>query len=194
MKKLMLTAAIVCAAVMSQAAVANWKVQAANIYDGAGDSAAKWSGAAYFFDADTITQAALFSLFDADNGLDLSKQSGYLSTGVVASGTIAAATVDNQFSAFTQGDEAHNFFFVLVDEDMMYLSKSVSVATPGTDKAQQIGFGTQSPTTGATSKSLPTDGFVAAGQWAQSAAVPEPTSGLLMLLGMAGLALRRRRA
>ena len=27
-----------------------------------------------------------------------------------------------------------------------------------------------------------------------SAAVPEPTSGLLMLLGMAGLALRRRRA
>ena len=30
-----------------------------------------------------------------------------------------------------------------------------------------------------------------AGQWT---AVPEPTSGLLMLLGMAGLALRRRRA
>ena len=28
----------------------------------------------------------------------------------------------------------------------------------------------------------------------QAAAVPEPTSGLLMLLGMAGLALRRRRA
>ena len=27
-----------------------------------------------------------------------------------------------------------------------------------------------------------------------TAAVPEPTSGLLMLLGMAGLALRRRRA
>ena len=31
-----------------------------------------------------------------------------------------------------------------------------------------------------------------AGGW--YAAVPEPTSGLLMLLGMAGLALRRRRA
>ena len=30
--------------------------------------------------------------------------------------------------------------------------------------------------------------------WTVTGAVPEPTSGLLMLLGMAGLALRRRRA
>lgn len=34
---------------------------------------------------------------------------------------------------------------------------------------------------------------IAKADW-QSASVPEPTSGLLMLLGMAGLALRRRRA
>ena len=33
----------------------------------------------------------------------------------------------------------------------------------------------------------------AAGAW-QSASVPEPTTGLLMLVGLAGLALRRRRA
>ena len=32
------------------------------------------------------------------------------------------------------------------------------------------------------------------GSWTATAAVPEPTSGLLMLLGFAGLALRRKRA
>ena len=32
------------------------------------------------------------------------------------------------------------------------------------------------------------------GTWTSTAAVPEPTSGLLMLLGMAGLALKRKRA
>ncbi|MCR5413849.1 MAG: PEP-CTERM sorting domain-containing protein, partial [Kiritimatiellae bacterium] len=35
--------------------------------------------------------------------------------------------------------------------------------------------------------------FATAGNF-KTAAVPEPTSGLLMLLGVAGLALRRRRA
>lgn len=34
----------------------------------------------------------------------------------------------------------------------------------------------------------------AATVWTETAAIPEPTSGLLLLLGMAGLALRRRRA
>lgn len=33
-----------------------------------------------------------------------------------------------------------------------------------------------------------------AGAWTPSFAVPEPTSGLLMLIGLAGLALRRKRA
>ena len=35
---------------------------------------------------------------------------------------------------------------------------------------------------------------VNAGSWTSTAAVPEPTSGLLLVLGMAGLALKRKRA
>ena len=37
-------------------------------------------------------------------------------------------------------------------------------------------------------------GEVLAGNWATMESVPEPTSGLLLLLGMAGLALKRKRA
>lgn len=37
-------------------------------------------------------------------------------------------------------------------------------------------------------------GEIEASNWSTMSAVPEPTSGLLLLLGMAGLALRRKRA
>ena len=37
------------------------------------------------------------------------------------------------------------------------------------------------------------DGQIVAGDWKVAGAVPEPTSGLLLLIGVAGLALRRRR-
>lgn len=184
MKKIMIAVAIVCAAVMAQAATANWKAAAANIYDGTAD--AKYSGAAYFFNADAMSQAALFALFEASTSLDLTKQTGYLATGTVASGVINGNTPANQFSAFEQASGDHNFYFVLVNDDAMYLSATKTAAAGGTDAAVSITFGSQA--TG--SKSI-TEGFTSAGTWA---AVPEPTSGLLMLVGLAGLALRRRRA
>lgn len=186
MKKLILTAAIVCAAVATQAATANWKVTAANIFDGTGTTA-KYAGSAYFFDAKSISQSALFALFDADNGLDLSAQTGYLSSGTVANGVINANTAANQFGAFEQASGYQDFFFALVDEDRIFLSDVKSVQASGTDDAVQISFGAQT----AGSK-LTTAGYTGVGQWAQS--VPEPTSGLLLLMGVAGLALKRKRA
>ena len=56
----------------------------------------------------------------------------------------------------------------------------------GTDEATSISFGSDRLGANALTASA-----TAANGWA---AVPEPTSGLLMLLGIAGLALRRRRA
>ena len=186
MKKIIMAAAIICAAVGTQAATANWKASAANIFDGTGGTT-KYAGNAYFFNADAIDQAALFALFTADPTFDLTAQTGYLASGTVANGIINANTTANQFGAFEQASGDHNFFFVLVDGDKMYLSNTKGVPAGGTDDSVLISFGSQM----AGSK-LTSEGFSAPGQWA-TAAVPEPTSGLLLLLGVAGLALKRKR-
>ena len=182
MKKLMFALA---AASLVGLAQANWKYSAANIYNGGGDSAAKYSGKAYIFDATTTSQDSLFGAFLKDYlNFDVKKQSGYLAGGTVGSGVIKAG--NNQFSAFEQGSGTHDFFFVLIDSDKIYLSATKTAAAGSTDTAMSIAFGNQ----GDKSK-LSALGYQGTGTWS---VVPEPTSGLMILLGLAGFALRRKQA
>ena len=95
-----------------------------------------------------------------------------------------AGVVNKTFSsdAFT-GDVAYDFYMVMSQtvDDKVYTFTS-------DPKAGVVAQATTTPTVGFGNMATATQ---AAGAWT---AVPEPTSGLLMLLGMAGLALRRRRA
>ena len=86
--------------------------------------------------------------------------------------------------AFSTSDltvgESYNFYYVLKDGDKQLTSNPSSVAyTALGTGSQTVSLGNQKTYTQNTSN------------WA---AVPEPTSGLLLLLGMAGLALKRKRA
>lgn len=80
-------------------------------------------------------------------------------------------------SAVTGGN-SYNFYMVIEDGDKTFTSSSVAVVAQATSTANIL-FGNMATAT------------QNASNWA---AVPEPTSGLLLLLGMAGLALKRKRA
>ena len=81
-------------------------------------------------------------------------------------------------------------FAVVVDSTDLASAENYFLVSSGAEKTatftsatgmKQLAWGSQASIT------------QAAGGWT-STSVPEPTSGLLMLLGMAGLALRRKRA
>lgn len=185
MKKLIIAAAVVCTAVFAHAAAANWKASASGMYDGTGKTADAnlYSGAAYVFDAGVTSQAALFALIEGGTAIG-SSTAGYVATATFDEGAFGGLT----FSNGEQGDgKTYTYYFVVVDDDKAYFSNEKSATPYATASAKNVGFSSQSG-----SSSLPTGtGFQGAGAWS---AVPEPTSGLLMLIGMAGLALRRKRA
>ena len=93
-----------------------------------------------------------------------------------SAGAVAATTFSNDSLA---GGNNYNFFFVVEDGDYTFTSSEKQNVAAYATQTQTVAFGNM---TSATQN---------ASNWA---AVPEPTSGLLMLLGLAGLALKRKRA
>ena len=193
MKKHKIAAAIVCAAAMSQAAAFSWQSSNTStkgiIYGGDGTSTKAYATygavALYMFDAATYSQAtALADFADPKKSVDTSK--------AVANTTLNSASKITA-KAFDYGsqDSTYDFYFVaLLGDDKMYVSslkEDMLNPTSGTTLIQYDDLGTTSKPAALDA----TGGFKGAAVYET---VPEPTSGLLLLLGVAGLALRRRRA
>ena len=186
MKKIMITMLVAAVAAVSFGSQVKWT--ASNVFQSG--TTTKISGtAAYFFltgdtsgkyadnivDYTTIIGAIAGGTWDGTGSLG----GKYTMTGGLSEGAVIA-DIDGTGSSYT----ASGFVVFFDGED--FASSGNYMVTPVTTSAaitsatgtKMIGFGTQ-----------------AGNSWvAISTPTPEPTSGLLLVLGMAGLALRRRRA
>lgn len=172
MKKLIMALAVVAIAGMTQAASFKWSTGA--LYAPNADGSVSSTSAAN----STGTWLATISLFsDAEcktaiDGLTGNTGSSVNSMTSAIQGTFSG--VDFDYNNTTP------YYAIL---ELSYTTDA------GTQTLTTDVVSTTLKTTGSTTLNLST--AISNATWS---AVPEPTSGLLMLLGMAGLALRRRRA
>lgn len=166
MKKIMLIAAVAMAVVSAKAASVDWKV--------AGSSDVK--GYTVYLLTSIDTYESVSALASASVGSAVMSGSRSVSAG--ATSTAAAITTTSMkeaYFAIVSGDSATTFQYVKTDLSAYVYDSDNQEPSPGS-------FGDVSYTT------------LAAGSTGTFGNVPEPTSGLLMLLGIAGLALKRKRA
>ena len=178
MKKIMIAAAIVCAACISQAAQVAWgNTTASKLADLTGATMTAANATAY---------ALSVSLVDAEgNAVITSTGINNMSAGVLSGNTNWSYTFGDGEGEYNTGDlfsivatmtVAGQQYEMVVAENLAITAQNNSGTDTFSWAAGSYGGLSETPTVG---------------KWS---AVPEPTSGLLMLLGMAGLALRRKQA
>ena len=186
MKKLMIALAIAAIAVVSNAASVNWG--AGTVTDPNGATANK-SVTGYLF---VLTSDQYTALAANTTGAAMS-EAVYAAYGsklgeAYATGTTSkkgALTLTDDSKEYGAGDKAYAAIIYTygTGDDLQYIG---NVGSATFESSMSVDMSEMA-------NHLFGDTSAASTAWT-AAAVPEPTSGLLMLLGMAGLALRRRRA
>ena len=197
MKKLMIAAAIVCAAAASQAASVTWQSGAFTTlpscmveaeypgegYTGAGDwengciKALVWESTTdWGFTSAKDVWDAYGDTLNPQNALTATYDTMNLNADVIGS------------NIGVEGTRVYAAILYLHDDNLTFEKPDFYMANVATALASDMG--------GAVSDLGNSWGGTggAATVWSEAVAAPEPTSGLLLLLGVAGLALRRRRA
>ena len=160
-------------AIIVNAASFDWKLQTGADYSGMNVYGITGSTAATVLAACQSTDAQTWA--DTFNGFESVKVTGTGTRAGAAGESVGIAGGDNLVFVIVDGSVADGSKYWVVND---YAIPSASVfEPPATGTAITVNFATQ--------------GTVGSGTFT---AAPEPTSGLLLLLGMAGLALKRKRA
>ena len=186
MKKIMMAMLVVACAAGVQAATVNWQMagaKSAKIYGADGTTVfGKTAGdTMYLINADSLN-----SILSAMGGDSFNAAT---TEGIFGSTTTFSATHGGMTASLTSDDkltagQQYNFAVLLIQGDKYMVSTSQSKFPSTAEAPTNITWSnsTHLAGAGATWQSIPTE------------SIPEPTSGLLLLLGVAGLALKRKRA
>ena len=189
MKKLMIAAAIVCAAAFANAAVCSWNTKW--VWTEGADNYTNGGVGNYFLIALGTTDVGGYAI-STDKELVYNDGTGYAKvTSGFTKGDIAGGAAGDTFGGLSAANNGDLYALIYLDTENNKWGISGAEALTGIQdspsvNADPITFGNYVDVGWNNNKE------VVASQ--DLVAVPEPTSGLLLLLGVAGLALRRRRA
>ncbi len=173
MKKLIMMLGVALVGLMAQAATCNWT----GLNVSKNGSAAATDYTIYLIDSSVLTSDALRTALAGGDTSALTGSAVVNTTNGIAAGANVRWGA-NGWGDFTAGTK-YSFYSVILngsldDATAFMITQTLTATAPATG-ALNMGFGSQASNT-----------------WTET--VPEPTTGLLMLIGLAGLALRRKQA
>ena len=190
MKKLMMVVAAIALAASAQAATYDWK-WSSTLKD---PTSTAFSGTVYLFNAQDYSQQTILTAFLANpKSYALSGAIDSYATSNGKNSTGAEIPEANIGTLRGSGDDKYvDYFYATTfksgDDSYIFLTDTYTVNV----QASQI-TSISTSLSGSSVAPEDTSSFLGGKTWyAAPSAIPEPTTGLLVLLGIAGLALRRR--